>query len=75
METVIKVTPAELNVSLLDNIKAFIGNKKNIDVIISLKEFDPNYVDALNRSVSQAEAGEIISMTMEEFVAYTPAAK
>ncbi len=28
METVIKVTPAELNASLLDKIKAFIGNGK-----------------------------------------------
>lgn len=59
METVIKVTPAELNASLLDKIKAFIGNKKNIDVTISLKEFDPDYADALNRSIAQADAGRL----------------
>jgi hypothetical protein len=72
METVIKILPSELNESLLDKIKSFIGNKKNIDVTISLKEFDPDYTDALDRSISQAESGNVITMTMEEFVAYKP---
>ena len=75
METVIKVTPSELNSSLLDKIRSFIGNKKNIDVTISLKEFDPDYADALDRSIAQAESGDVISMTLEEFVAYTPKKK
>jgi hypothetical protein len=75
METVIKVNPSELNASLLDKIKNFIGNKKNIDVTISLKEYDPDYVDALDRSIAQAESGEVVSMTMEEFVAYMPIKK
>lgn len=75
METVIKVNPSELNASLLDKIKNFIGNKKNIDVTISLKEYDPDYVDALDRSIGQAESGEVVSMTMEEFVAYMPIKK
>lgn len=73
METVITVTPAELDAGLLKKIKKFIGKNNNVDVIISLREFDPAYVEALDRSVGQAESGqEIISMTMEEFVAYTP---
>lgn len=72
METVIKVTPAELNITLLDRIKLFIGNKKNIAVTISLKEFDPDYTDLLSSSIAQAESGDIISMTMEEFTTYTP---
>ena len=71
METEIKVKPSELNSTLLDKIKNFIGNKKNIDVTISIKEFDPDYVDSLNKSISQAESGNVISFTMEEFVAYT----
>jgi hypothetical protein len=75
METVIKVNPSELNSSLLDKIKSFIGNKKNIDVTISLKEFDPDYVDSLDRSIAQGESGDVISMTMEEFVNYTPLKK
>ena len=75
METVIKVSPSELNNTLLDKIKSFIGNKKNIDVTISLTEFDPDYADALDRSISQAESNDVISMTMEEFVAYTPKKK
>ena len=72
METVIKLRPSELNSALLDKIKSFIGNKKNIDVTISLKEYDPDYSDALERSIAEAEKGDVISMTMEEFVAYTP---
>ena len=73
METVIKINPAELNASLLNKIKKFIGNKRNVDVTISLREFDPVYADALERSIDQAEnEQELICMTMEEFVAYTP---
>lgn len=72
METVIKVSPSELNTSLLDKIKSFIGNKKNIDVTISLKEFDPDYANSLDLSIAQAESGEIISMTMEELAEYIP---
>jgi hypothetical protein len=76
METVIKIHPSELNSSLISKIKKFIGDKENVDVTISLKEFDPAYVDALDRSVDQAENGqELITMTMEEFVAYTPKKK
>ena len=73
METVITVTPAELDAGLLKKIKKFIGKKNNVDVVISLREYDPAYVEALEKSIDQAETGaEIISMTMEEFVAYTP---
>ena len=73
METVIRVNPSELNSSLLNKIKKFIGGKENVDVIISLREFDPAYDEALDRSIEQAEKGEeIVSMSMEEFVAYTP---
>ena len=73
METVITVNPSELNTSLLNKIKKFIGKKNNVDVVISLREYDPAYVEALEKSIDQAETGaEIISMTMEEFVAYTP---
>lgn len=75
METEIRVKPSELNTILLDKIKTFIGNKKNIDVTISIKEFDPDYVDSLNKSISQAESNDVISFTMEEFVAYTPKSK
>jgi len=72
METEIRVKPSELNTTLLDKIKNFIGNKKNVDVTISIKEFDPDYVVSLNKSISQAEVNDVISFTMEEFVAYTP---
>lgn len=71
METVIKVNPSELDLDLLNKIKKFIGNKNNVDVTISLLEFDPVYSDILNHSIQQAD-DEIVSMTMEEFVAYSP---
>ena len=75
METEIRVKPSELNTTLLDKIKTFIGNKKNIDVTISIKEFDADYVESLNKSISQAESNDIISFTMDEFVAYTTKSK
>ena len=76
METIIKVTPSELNSTLLKKIKKFIGNKDNVDVTISFHEFDPDYVDSLDRSIEHAESGkELISMTMEEFIAYSPQKK
>jgi hypothetical protein len=72
METVIKVSPSELNPSLLEKIKKFIGNNNNVDVVISLHEFDPQYADALDRSIEQSDSGDIVSMTMEEFTNYVP---
>ena len=76
METVIKIQPSELNSGLLSKIKKFIGNKQNIDVTISLKEFDKNYADSLDRSIEEIESGDqLVNMTMEEFAAYTPVRK
>ena len=75
METIIKIHPDELNKALLNKIRKFIGKKENIDITISVKEFDPAYADALDTSIKQAETGDIISMTMEEFAAYTPKRK
>jgi hypothetical protein len=73
METVITVNPSELNSNLLNKIKKFIGKKNNVDVVISLREYDPSYVEALDKSIEQAESGkDVISMSMEEFVAYAP---
>ena len=74
METVIKLTPSELNQGLLDRIKNIIGSKKNIDVTISLTEVDSDYAEDLNNSIEQAEGKEpFISFTMEDFMAYNPA--
>ena len=49
METIIKVNPSELNENLLNKIRNFIGSKNNIDVTISLKEFDAEYADTLDQ--------------------------
>ena len=73
METVIKVNPSELNMDLINKIKAFIGNKDNIDVTISLREYDSKFQEELDISLEQSnDPNEIISMTMEEFIAYAP---
>jgi len=73
METIIKVSPSELNIKLLNKIKDFIGNKQNVDVTISLKEMDTAYLESLDHSIQQAnEERNLISFTMEEFLAYTP---
>jgi len=73
METIIKINPSELNENLLDKIRSFIGNKNNIDVTISLKEFDAEYADSLNQSIEEAEIGDnLISFSMEDFMAYSP---
>lgn len=73
METIIKVSPSELDTNLLDKIRQFIGEKKNIEVTISLKEYDKNYEEALDRSIESAEdSRNVVSFTMEDFMAYTP---
>lgn len=77
METIIKVSPSELNLKLLNKIRDFIGNKENIDVTISFKEVSSEqrdaYSESLNRSVQQAEdQNKLISFTMEDFMAYSP---
>lgn len=76
MDTVINLTPAELNSSLLEKIKSFIGDKNNVNITISFSDFDDAYANTLDCSIEQAESNEeLISMTMEEFVAYTPKGK
>ena len=73
METMIKITPSELDNGLIDKIKQFIGTKKNVDVTISIKEFDSEYVEDLNRSIVYAGNGNnLISFSMEDFMAYEP---
>lgn len=72
METVIRVNPSELDSNLLNKIKKFIGENENVDVTISLHEFDAAYSDTLNQSIEQAINQEVVSMTMEEFISYEP---
>jgi uncharacterized Fe-S cluster-containing MiaB family protein len=72
METLIKVQPDELNVELLNKIKEFI-REKDVDITITLTEFDPAYQQSLNKSINQSkEKDQLITLSMEEFIAYTP---
>ncbi len=73
METIIKVSPSELDIKLLNKIRDFIGNKRNVDVTKFLKEIDATYMESLDHSIQQADDdGSLISFTMEDFMAYTP---
>jgi len=73
METIIKLSPSELNASLLRKIKKLIGNKENVDVTISVKEYNADYAKELDDSIEQAESGQnLVSFTMEEFMEYKP---
>lgn len=73
METIIKVNSSELNENLLDKIKKFISGK-DVDVTISLREFDREYVNALDRSIEETEK-ELVIFTMNDFMDYAPSAK
>ena len=76
METIIKIHPSELDMNLIKKIKEFIGNKENVDVTISLREFDGSYSEVLNQSMAEANEKENqISFTMEKFIAYSPEKK
>ncbi len=73
METIIRVSPSELNEKLLDKVKDFIGERKNVDVTILLRDFDPQYKEDLAESIGQANSGQSMThFTMEEFLAYEP---
>jgi hypothetical protein len=73
METVIKVSLTNSMQPFYKKIKKFIGNSNNIGVTICLCEFDPAYTEMPDQSIYQAESGEgKVSMTMEDFVSYSP---
>ncbi len=58
---------------LLDKIKDFISGKENVDVTISIREFDRDYAEILNKSLAEAETGDnLLTFTMEDFMIYTP---
>jgi hypothetical protein len=62
-----------LNISLLNKLKKLIGGKTNVDLTISVKEYDMEYAAELDSSIEQADSREnLVSMSMEEFLAYTP---
>jgi hypothetical protein len=76
METIIKVNPSELNEILLDKIRKFIGSRDNIDVTISLKEFDRDYANSLDQSIDEAEnTDQLVTFSMDDFMSYSPVAK
>ena len=73
METIIKVKPSELNNQLIDKIKQFIGDRNNINVTISLREENDDYMSELSKSIEQSHFEEdLVNFSMEDFMAYDP---
>lgn len=73
METIIKLTPDELDKNLINKIKGFIGGKENVDVTISIREFNTEYAKTLDASIDEAESGTgLVSFTLEDFMTYAP---
>ena len=76
METRIKIRPSELNEKLLNKIREFIGGNESVDIVISLIDSEEKYSELLDQSIKSAEQeSNLISFTMEDFMAYTPAFK
>jgi hypothetical protein len=79
METIIKVNSSELNKSLLDKIRKFIGNKENAEITISItsaKEHSRNetreqYFARLDKSIENLETGNVVSFTTDEFKSFS----
>lgn len=76
METIIKVNPSELNKSLLDKIKKFIGTGENAEITISINdnvrgnlrsENKEQYFARLDKSIENLEKGNVIRFTANEF--------
>jgi hypothetical protein len=73
VETIIRVTPSELNEKLLEQIRRFIDGKDNVDITVSLKEYNREYVGALEHSIEEAENEDgLVTFSMEDFMAYSP---
>lgn len=75
METIIKVNPSELNEKLLDKIRKFIAGNDNIDVTISLREYDEHYANVLDNSIDESRrTEELVTFSLDDFMTYTPVA-
>lgn len=70
MEAVIRLRPEELDDNLLSKVKQLIAGRSDMEVIISVKEKLPNYLDSLNASLKQMENEDVMTFTMEEFLTY-----
>lgn len=71
MEAAIKLRPEELNSGIISKIREMIGERKNVEVTIIVREKNDDYLSTLNRSIHDLEKNkDLISFTMEEFVNY-----
>ena len=69
MEAVIKLKVSELNAAFLKKVKTLFN--EDVEVTISFDEKNSEYLNTLNRSKKDLEAGhKLISFTMEELEEY-----
>jgi hypothetical protein len=81
METIIKVNPSELNKSLLDKIKKFIGTGGDAEITISINDSSvtgtlrnescEQYFARLDKSLENIEKGNVVRFTADEFKTFS----
>ena len=78
METIIRLKPSELNIVLIEKIKALLADKDDVEITLSFSEstyntlhktqLEQSYKEKINRSIQNVEQGKnIISFTGDEF--------
>lgn len=79
MKAVIEMSGDEFTNDVFDRIKSLIVNHKHATVRISIdesksfseRETKEEYFARLDKSIKQAEEGEVVTFTWDEFEAYT----
>ena len=79
METIIRLKPSELNIVLIEKIKALLADKDDVEITLSFSEkgtyntlhktqLEQSYKEKINRSIQNVEQDKnIISFTGDEF--------
>jgi hypothetical protein len=71
MEAVIKLKPEELTSGILSKIKKMIGKRNNMEVIITVRDSNEEYLATLDRSIHELETDkDTTTFAMEDFLEY-----
>lgn len=71
MEAVIKLKPEELTSGILSKIKKMIGKRNNMEVIITVRDSNEEYLATLDRSIQELETDkDTITFAMKDFLEY-----
>ena len=71
MEAVIKLKPEELTSGILSKIRKMIGEKSNMEIIITVRDKREEYLTTLDRSIHELKEDKgTVTFAMEEFLEY-----